>query len=108
MWHGHAISEVVDRRLGIVIGYGVVCGRHHPDNKTECKRQITDKKFSSDEIIRRLKRWILRGFEIPLDKRKDHVFLPKTQLESMSSHEDFDAMYMRCLARSGAASSGGP
>ena len=107
-WGPFIISEVW--RAGSCIGFGARCARHTnegEDGRTVCQKQVVFGQSGVEgvELIRRLKRWLLAGFDDdgwgPI-ARSSHVRLGGPGLRTFAtSHgqegEDLDAMLGRRL-----------
>ncbi len=88
----HPFAEVAPG--GIVIGYGVFCGRHRNSDgtvsTTPCKKMVTigDSGMSHAEARIRLKRWLVAGRTTWLDpdrERQAHIGLGGQQLRAFAS-----------------------
>ena len=80
-WGPFAIAKIYNH--GLFIGFGATCGRHRdPASATRCKKSVTfgREALSAEELVVRLKRWLLAGVELEADwaadeQRKRHVAL---------------------------------
>ena len=92
------------KRGGDFIGWGITCRRHHnqgeDSQKLPCKRQLTygAAKLSDAEVIIRLKRWVIKGYDIPVSDtagRTGHHLSDPRALEHPATDEDLDAALAR-------------
>jgi type IV secretory pathway VirB10-like protein len=103
-WGPFQLAKV--KRHGIHIGWGATCSRHTNAadiNRLDCKKQTTfGKDLSSDEVLRNLKRWLIRGYDIPVDgefSRKSHIAIGVRDIQPVV-HADED-LWQSLLLRAG-------